>query len=344
MRVVAAFAFCVLCFLPFAARADYNIDGSKWHQTGLGDAHFTSILYSHDWLDQPVDVDCSVATPFDDDGNPATIGMTIDVGALSGGQIQLTSHPTGTLNVVTGAWTASETKSGLSIPFQVTIPSVGTYTLVLTQYTQTAVGTVTGHDSIFVNGQWRDPGTAITSDSTQTIGTYKGYIDIIFKPSWTLVVNNARTTSTICERPGVTISGTLTLDWYRPSPAGIQAAVIVRNTSQREDATATLDDAGAYAVVTHIPGQVDVLAKGTHWLRAIVPGVSTMAGSVSGVDMELVNGDENDSNTVTLTDLGMVLLDFGSTDNSPADMDGSGVVSLTDLGMVLLNFGAVGAS
>ena len=50
-------------------------------------------------------------------------------------------------------------------------------------------------------------------------------------------------------------------------------------------------------------------------------------------------GDLNGDGTVFVIDLLMLLMDFGSCDDSPADLDGDGCVGVADLLTLLGNFG-----
>jgi hypothetical protein len=61
-----------------------------------------------------------------------------------------------------------------------------------------------------------------------------------------------------------------------------------------------------------------------------------------GVDAVLTCGDANNDNTVGLTDLAHVLLDYMQTGPSMGDLDGDQCVSLVDLALVLLGFGEKG--
>ena len=342
MRLASLLALCGVLAVPASVLASYDLDGSKWNGNGTVDYSFTSSLYSTSQTGYPVSGDCASVQPWDSDGNPNTIGFNIDVGAMSGGQIPYVAHLTGTLNPTTGALTASEVKSGLHVSFSVTIPGLGTIPMVITDDNITVNATVIGHDWCFISGQWRDTGTTINTTPASSSGTVKGYYDVLFKPTWTLTLTNIRLTFTKCERPGVVISGVLTLDSYGPSPAGLPAAIWVRQGASTEITNVSLASDGSYSVTTHLPGSVDVLAKATHWLRGLDAGVSTNGGNVSGVDFFLINGDVDQDNSVNLIDLGDVLTDFAMS-GSPADVDGSGQVNLIDLGIVLTNFAQSGA-
>lgn len=332
----------LLAVLPGLASAQYNVDSSKWSSTGLMDYSFTSPIFNQSAVDEPFTTDCSQAQPFEEDGNGATIGQTIDLGAMTGGQINLIVHAAGTMDTATGVFTASSHQSGLNVEFPVTIPNLGTFTFVLQSIDQTGTFTVSGHDTCFIAGQWRDPGTTMVSDPATTGGTYKGYIKTIFSPKWTLVVSNTRSTATKCECPGVPISGIVDLQQFVPGPNGQSVNFIVRQGTTVENLVGTLDASGAYTIQAHIPGIVEVLAKETHWLQAKVAGVNVTSGPATGVDFSLPNGDIAEDNFVGLYDLNSVLLAFAQP--GPEDIDGTGLVDLFDLNIVLGNFGLAGDS
>ncbi|GMV37165.1 MAG: hypothetical protein AMXMBFR61_16730 [Fimbriimonadales bacterium] len=341
MRIVH---LLVATTMATSALADYDLDASKWSQNGLADVHFTSILYSFDQYNNPYSSSCATSSPFEDDGNPTTLGMTINVGELTGGLVDYTFVATGTLNPVTGAYNVSHSETGLHIEFDVYVPDLGTtLTFVLTSVDQTVAGTVSGHSTCFIGGRWRDPGETMTTNPSQTRATYRGYIKTLFNPPWTLVVDNVRGTGAKCECPGVNISGRINLQFYGGSISGLVAEMQVRNGITTESFNVPLAPDGSYSVTTHIPGSVEVLAKVSHWLRGKVTGVNTNGGDVGGVDFSLVNGDVDMDNAVTLTDLNGVLVRFGST-SSVGDLDGSGFVGLEDLNIVLINFSAQGES
>jgi hypothetical protein len=95
-------------------------------------------------------------------------------------------------------------------------------------------------------------------------------------------------------------------------------------------------DAGGNASVTLPEGltSVDqVSLVGLRFLRQKVPYAAFQTAGFS-----LVNGDADGSNTVSLTDLAMVLADFRTAETTTADLDGSGVVGFGDLATVLVSF------
>jgi hypothetical protein len=102
---------------------------------------------------------------------------------------------------------------------------------------------------------------------------------------------------------------------------------------------ATLDATGNYSIPSLPSGGYDVSLKFGTWLRQTLCGV--YIGGLSTADFTLTNGDASGDNAVTLTDLAIVLSNYG-TPGPDGDLDHSGLVSLTDLGVVLLSFGMRG--
>ncbi len=106
-------------------------------------------------------------------------------------------------------------------------------------------------------------------------------------------------------------------------------------------------DADGFFVVTAVPvGQFALSVKPLSYLRKIVE-VDTLHGSMLDVYIELVNGDIDGDNEVTLFDFGRLVGAFGSLPgdtnwDASADLDGDGEVTLFDFGIVVRNFGEIG--
>ncbi len=143
--------------------------------------------------------------------------------------------------------------------------------------------------------------------------------------------------------PGATLSGTVSLQDYtfRPS-VNVPAEVTLRNQSGGVDTqTITLTSTGAWSVTTSLTGPLTVLVKATHWLRAAVSNVDISSGTAV-VNFNLINGDADGDNAVTLFDYLVLDGQFGSAD-AMADLDGDGAVTLFDYLIIDRNFGATGA-
>lgn len=103
---------------------------------------------------------------------------------------------------------------------------------------------------------------------------------------------------------------------------------------------------GSFTLPSAPTGAFSLSTKPSHWLRRTVE-VDTSAGSVSGVEIALTNGDINDDNEITLFDFGQLVQAFGSLPgdenwNANADLDGDGEVTLFDFGILVRYFGEVG--
>jgi hypothetical protein len=143
--------------------------------------------------------------------------------------------------------------------------------------------------------------------------------------------------------------GRVTLGDYMGEYRCQEVQVQVRNSTGATvwQGTLPLSVDGEFEVVyeTNIPaGIYDVAVRGTHWLQRVVRAVS-LPGAV--VDVELVNGDIDGDNEVTLFDFGALVQAFGSMPgdahwNPNADLDGDGEVSLFDFGVLVKCFGEVG--
>jgi len=109
--------------------------------------------------------------------------------------------------------------------------------------------------------------------------------------------------------------------------------------------TLSLNASGDYSLVAPLDGVYDLSAKGSHWLRQTLAGVS-VSWAAAG-NFSLVNGDIDGDNEVTLFDFGALVAAFGSMPgdsnwNPDADLDGDEEVTLFDFGILVSNFGAVG--
>jgi parallel beta-helix repeat protein len=100
-------------------------------------------------------------------------------------------------------------------------------------------------------------------------------------------------------------------------------------------------------VVPGVPfGEFALSVKPLSYLRRTVD-VDTSAGSVLGLQLELVNGDIDGDNEVTLFDFGRLVAAFGSAPGDAnwdenADLDGDEEITLFDFGILVRNFGEVG--
>jgi hypothetical protein len=149
-----------------------------------------------------------------------------------------------------------------------------------------------------------------------------------------------------------TISGTINLQDYGAA-AGTHVPVEIRNVGSTvpiDSQVVTLDAGGNFSFDTHIiipPGNYDIAAKGSHWLRRTLTSQPLGYTGLSGLSFSLINGDVNGDNHITLGDFGQLRAAFGSSSgsgnwNPNADLNGDGVVSLADFGILRRNFGQDG--
>lgn len=102
----------------------------------------------------------------------------------------------------------------------------------------------------------------------------------------------------------------------------------------------TLDAAGVFRLPDELPrGTWDLAVKAPGWLRRANTNISIP--NLAGLSFTLTPGDVNGDNVVDITDIAVLLAQFGLS-NPGADIDGSGAVGIEDLNLVLLHFGEAG--
>jgi Tol biopolymer transport system component len=102
---------------------------------------------------------------------------------------------------------------------------------------------------------------------------------------------------------------------------------------------ATVGDDGSYEISLP-PGFYRITFKAWHWLRDAWV-LNTTVGDVDNADFELINGDVDGDNSVTLKDVSAVFGAWG-TGSPNADLNGDGGVDIKDISIVFTNFGIVG--
>jgi hypothetical protein len=136
----------------------------------------------------------------------------------------------------------------------------------------------------------------------------------------------------------VTIEGTVTLQDYPATPAGVSVDIVILSGTA-ETHTVTLDATGHYSFMTALSGSFDVTAKASHWLKKKVTGVVL---GTNPVNFTLINGDCNNDNAVNSADLTVVLTAMDTTSGGPADLDGDLEITSTDLAIVLSSMNLTG--
>ncbi|GBC97290.1 hypothetical protein HRbin16_03111 [bacterium HR16] len=147
----------------------------------------------------------------------------------------------------------------------------------------------------------------------------------------------------------VEVSGTVNLGDYGGDVTTVPVTIEIRNpgeTTPVETRVVNLNSSGQYAFTTGLKGTYDVAAKASHWLRSVKGSVS-IAPPSTAVNFDLINGDIDGDNEVTLFDFGGLVAAFGSVPgdsnwNPDADLDGDEEVTLFDFGVLVRNFGAIG--
>ncbi|MEP0765536.1 MAG: hypothetical protein HRF45_03210 [Fimbriimonadia bacterium] len=145
-------------------------------------------------------------------------------------------------------------------------------------------------------------------------------------------------------KPEATMTGAVTLQNLVPSPAGRVITLEFRQPSTLNvvaSFNAVLDGSGGYTVPDVLTGTYDIALKHGTWLRQVRPSQVVAGPATSGVNFTLRNGDVNDDNSVDISDLTLVLTNFGGT-MGPADLNADGSVDLSDLNIILTNFGVAG--
>lgn len=145
-----------------------------------------------------------------------------------------------------------------------------------------------------------------------------------------------------------TVSGVVTLSDYSAPTGGLNVPIEIRTPGEitpLETHVVALNDAGENQFQTALWGTFDLSAKGSHWLRQTLSGISLEKDI--RVDFTLTNGDIDGDNEVTLFDFGALVAAFGTVPgdsgwNPNADLDGDEDVTLFDFGILVRNFGAIG--
>jgi len=122
-------------------------------------------------------------------------------------------------------------------------------------------------------------------------------------------------------------------------PRGVSMQVDITNTPG-VDHTIGVGTSPSGAFIIPVPTGVGKIAiKPTHFLRKVVSFNSTSA-DVSGVNMNLINGDVDEDNEIGSTDFDAIVSNFGNTGTGDVDEDGE--VGASDFDIVVANFTLAG--
>jgi len=132
-------------------------------------------------------------------------------------------------------------------------------------------------------------------------------------------------------------------DYVSPPPPFVPFEVRAGSTEVQQ---ILVDPDGGFVVPGVPVGAFALSVKPLSYLRRTVD-VDTRGGSVLGLQLELVNGDIDGDNEVTLFDFGRLVAAFGSAPGDAnwdenADLDGDEEITLFDFGILVRNFGEVG--
>jgi hypothetical protein len=189
-------------------------------------------------------------------------------------------------------------------------------------------------DEVYLTSLTNTSGDATFSVSPSTTGT-------MFVTTTKIDYIPAEDSASVIWVPNV-LTGMATLEILSGPPSDHIISIELR-TPGTTDVVATynaaLDDNFAYTINQALGGTYDIALKHANWLRQVIHSV--VIYHTTTVDFDLTNGDASDDNRVSLTDLGMVLGNFG-VDGPDGDLNWDGHVSLTDLGAVLGSFGVYG--
>lgn len=155
-----------------------------------------------------------------------------------------------------------------------------------------------------------------------------------------------------------TLSGRVDLQDYSGDLTGQPITIEIRQLGQATALlvrTVNLTSAGTFHFTTSsnlLPaGTYDVAAKGSHWLKRVIPTLSIGASGRSGIDFgathSLINGDADGDNEVSIGDYALISAAYGTLPGDPnwsasADLDGDLEVSIGDYAILSANYGLTG--
>lgn len=146
------------------------------------------------------------------------------------------------------------------------------------------------------------------------------------------------------------ITGRATLKDFASSAADVSLDCAILTCGRpfvHETHTVQLESDGRFSVPSTLTGVFDLRLKASHWLGAIVPATTIGPTGLSGLSVQLWNGDVNGDNTVSIADFLVLRAAYGSTSSSAnwnpnADLNGDGGVGVADFLVLRQNFGRSG--
>jgi len=143
--------------------------------------------------------------------------------------------------------------------------------------------------------------------------------------------------------PNPSLNGTVVLGNFNGNVTTVQVTVELRGTLARTESV-SLDTFGHFTILNVAPGTYAVRVKASHWLAGLQAGIIVVESSDKMIltAFSLVNGDCDEDNEVTSSDLSIVLAAMDSTVDPQADLNGNGAVTAADLAIVLGNMDLMG--
>lgn len=144
------------------------------------------------------------------------------------------------------------------------------------------------------------------------------------------------------------VTGRIVLRDLDGAHPGLQVPIEIRPlVGDVDSGIATLDGAGNYTFMTTARGVCDVSAKGSHWLRKTIHGVTLGSGGASGVNLTLDNGDIDGNNEVSIGDYAVLSFAFNATPGDwnwdpEADLNLDDAVDIGDYAILSQNFNQFG--
>ena len=149
------------------------------------------------------------------------------------------------------------------------------------------------------------------------------------------------------QNPTVSVSGVVSLEAVAAGKMGQPIVFTLTPTGTTTGAvttqTVTLNaQTGAFTLTDVPPGTYILGAKGSKWLRKDTP-ISTLNGSVAGLNISLLGGDLNDDNKINIFDYLVLSNAYNSVPgdanwNPNADIDCNGRVNIFDYLILSQNY------
>lgn len=153
---------------------------------------------------------------------------------------------------------------------------------------------------------------------------------------------------TVVSNRQATLSGTIDLQDFDADVAGQSVQIDITQAGQVVDSqVVVLGSGGSYSLNTSVSGAADISAKGSHWIRRSVSGVSLVAGGGVSQNFSLENGDIDGDNEVGIGDYAVLSSSYGSGPGdgnwvASADLNGDDGVDIADYAILSANYGLVG--